>query len=55
MKYVATMLSAALVLGLAGMSTPALADGKSYGLAAATTTATATSARLRGRTTTARK
>ena len=31
MKYVATMLSAALVLGLAGMSTQAKADGKNYG------------------------
>ena len=31
MKYVATMLSAALVLGLAGMSTEAKADGKNYG------------------------
>ena len=31
MKYVAAMLSAALVLGLAGMSTQAKADGKNYG------------------------
>ena len=31
MKYVATMLSAALVLGLAGISTEANADGKRYG------------------------
>jgi hypothetical protein len=31
MKYVATMLSAALVLGLAGMTTEAFADGKGFG------------------------
>jgi hypothetical protein len=31
MKYVAKMLSAALVLGLAGIVSPALADGKGYG------------------------
>jgi hypothetical protein len=30
MKYVATMLSAALVLGLAGMTTEAFADGKGF-------------------------